>query len=48
MGTSAVPARGRRRQRIHSAEFKAQIVATCCRPGVSSAAVALANGINAI
>ena len=47
MDTSAAPAQGRRRRRIHSAEFKAHIVATCCQPGVSSAAVALANGINA-
>jgi len=37
---------GRRRRR-HSAEFKAEIVAACQRPGVSSAAVALAHSINA-
>lgn len=37
---------GRRRRR-HSAEFKAEIVAACRRPGVSSAAVALAHSINA-
>lgn len=36
--------RGRRR---HSAEFKAQAVAACLQPGVSIAAVALANRLNA-
>ena len=38
---------GRRRRRIHSAEFKAQVIAACSVPGVSNAAVALAHGINA-
>lgn len=38
---------GRRRRRKHSAEFKAKVVAACRRPGVSVAAVALANGLNA-
>ena len=38
---------GRRRRRTHSAEFKAQVVASCCEPGVSIAAVAMASGINA-
>jgi transposase len=38
---------GRRRRRRHSAEFKAEVVAACRRPGVSSAAVALAHSINA-
>ena len=38
---------GRRHRRKHSAEFKAQVVAACRRPGVSIAAVALANGLNA-
>ena len=38
---------GRRRRREHSAEFKAQVVAACSAPGVSIAAVAMANGINA-
>ena len=37
----------RLRRRIHSAEFKAQVVAACCHPGISIAAVAMANGINA-
>jgi transposase len=38
---------GRRRRRTHSAEFKAQVVAASRAPGVSIAAVAMANGINA-
>ncbi len=38
---------GRRRRRTHSAEFKAHVVAACRAPGVSIAAVAMANGINA-
>ena len=37
----------RRRRRTHSAEFKAKVVSACRRPGVSIAAVALANGLNA-
>ena len=48
MNTTALePARNRRRRRRHSAEFKAQAVAACQEPGVSIAAMALANGINA-
>ncbi len=47
MDTSIALSEGRRRRRIHSAEFKAHIVAACCKPGVSSAAVAMAHGINA-
>ena len=38
---------GRRRRRVHCAEFKAQVVAACSAPGVSVAAVAMANGVNA-
>lgn len=38
---------GRIRRRRHSEQFKAQLVAACRRPGVSIAAVALANGLNA-
>ena len=38
---------GRRRRRQHRAEFKAEVVAACRKPGVSIAAVALANGLNA-
>ncbi|MEO3715951.1 transposase [Roseateles flavus] len=36
-----------RRRRVHSAEFKAQAVQASQQPGVSMAAVAMANGINA-
>jgi len=39
-----VPRRTRRR---HAPEFKAQVIEACLQPGVSVAAVALANGLNA-
>jgi transposase len=45
--TSVSSAAGRRRRRKHSAEFKAQLVQACEQPGMSSAAIARANGINA-
>jgi hypothetical protein len=38
---------GRRRRRKHAPEFKAHVVAECCKPGVSMASVAMANGVNA-
>ena len=38
---------GRRRRRKHSDEFKAKVVAAARKPGVSIAAVALANKLNA-
>ena len=38
---------GRRRRRVHSAEFKAEAVAACGRPGASIAAAALERSINA-
>ena len=38
---------GRRRRRTHSDEFKAQVVAACKPAGVSIAAVAMANDVNA-
>ncbi len=38
---------GRRRRRLHSDEFKANAVASCTQPGMSMAAVAMANGVNA-
>lgn len=38
---------GGRRRRRHSDEFKANAVASCMQPGMSMAAVAMANGINA-
>ena len=48
MNTNEDLVRGdRRRRRRHSAEFKADAVAACNRPGVSLASVALANGVNA-
>ncbi|WP_415792832.1 transposase [Bordetella tumulicola] len=37
---------GRRRRRTHSAEFKAELVASCPQPGVSLTAIALDHGIN--
>ena len=37
----------RRRRRQHSAEFKAKVVSACRKPGISMAAVALANKLNA-
>lgn len=36
-----------RRRRKHSEEFKRQVIEACLQPGVSVAAVALANGLNA-
>ena len=39
-----VPSRTRR---CHDPEFKAQVIEACLQPGVSVAAVALANGLNA-
>ena len=47
MDTSVLSAAGGRRRRKHSAEFKARLVEACERPGMSSAAIAMANGINA-
>jgi len=35
------------RRRKHSVEFKAQVVAACCAPGASVAAVSMAHGVNA-
>ena len=34
-------------RRVHSAQFKAAVLAACNEPGASIAAVALANGLNA-
>ena len=47
MDTSSVATGGRRQRRRHSTEFKAAVVAACRQPGVSMAAIALANGLNA-
>jgi transposase len=38
---------GRRRRRTYSAEFKAEAVAACRKPGASTAAAALERSINA-
>ncbi|MBY0409665.1 MAG: transposase [Burkholderiaceae bacterium] len=38
---------GRRRRRIHNDAFKANAVALCMQPGMSMAAVTMANGIDA-
>ena len=41
-----IPQAGRRRGR-YSGDFKRQVVTACLKPGVSTAAIALANGLNA-
>ena len=41
----SAPLAGRRRR--HSQQFKAEVVGACRQPGVSIAAIALANGLNA-
>ena len=41
-----MPQAGRRRGR-YSTEFKRKVIAACLEPGVSTAAIALANGLNA-
>ena len=48
MHTSVIqmPGAGRRRGR-YSDEFKRQVMAACKQPGVSTSAVAMANGLNA-
>ena len=38
---------GRRSRRTHSPAFKAHVLQACSQPGVSIAAVALSNGLNA-
>lgn len=45
--TASEPSKPRRQRRKHSAEFKAQAVAACRHDGVSIAAIAMANGVNA-
>jgi transposase len=47
MNTTELVRPAARQRRKHSAEFKAQVIAACLKPGVSIAAVALANGLNA-
>ena len=45
--TNALAAPASRRNRRHTPEFKARVIAACLQPGVSIAAIALANGLNA-
>jgi len=47
MDTKANSLAAPRRRRKHSPEFKAQVIAAWLKPGVSIAAVALANQLNA-
>lgn len=47
MDTSGIELPSRRTRRRHAPEFRAQVVQACQQPGVSIAAVALANGLNA-
>jgi transposase-like protein len=47
MNTFPIELPDRRRRRRHSPEFKAAVIEACRQPGVSMAAVALANGLNA-
>jgi len=47
MDTSGIELPNRRTRRRHAPEFRDQIVLACQQPGVSIAAVALANGLNA-
>jgi transposase-like protein len=44
---SLVKAPGRRTRRRHDGEFKKSVIDACRQPGISIAAVALANGLNA-
>jgi len=46
MDTLVVKAAPRRTRRRHSPEFKEQVIAACLDPGISVAAIALANGLN--
>ena len=47
MATGVVSLPAARTRRRHSPQFRAQVVSACLQPGVSIAAVALANGLNA-
>ena len=47
MDTSGIELPSRRRRRRHAPEFREQVVQACRQPGVSIAAVALANSLNA-
>ena len=47
MNTSLIQTPGRRSRRRHSPQFRASVIQAAKQPGVSIAAVALANGLNA-
>ena len=47
MHTLLVAKPARRTRRRYSEEFKRQVIEACLQPGVSVAAIALANGLNA-
>ena len=47
MDTSGIELPSRRTRRRHAPEFREKVVQACRQPGVSIAAVALANGLNA-
>lgn len=47
MDTNLITVPANRPRRRHSPEFKAQAIAACLQPGVSIAAIALANQLNA-
>ena len=47
MYTKAAKSVARCTRRRHDPEFKAQVIEACMQPGISVAAVALANGLNA-
>jgi transposase len=47
MHTMLAKPAARRTHRRHDAQFKAEVIEACLHPGVSVAAVALANGLNA-
>jgi transposase-like protein len=47
MDTKLVKAGTERTRRRHDPEFKRQVIEACLQPGVSVAAIALANGLNA-
>jgi transposase len=47
MDTSGIELPSRRTRRRHAPEFRDRVVRACRQPGVSIAAVALANGLNA-
>jgi transposase len=47
MDTKLVKPEARRTRRRHDPEFKQQVIEACLQPGISVAAIALANGLNA-